>query len=45
MPLIMLLSALLSLLAYFLVLKLYKLSLDLTSPYAHDAHVLGEDVL
>jgi hypothetical protein len=29
----------------FLVLKLYKSSPDLTSPYAHDAHVYGEDVL
>jgi hypothetical protein len=29
----------------FLVLKLYKSSPDLTSPYANDAHVSGEDVL
>ena len=29
----------------FLVLKLYKSSPDLTSHYAHDAHVEGEDVL
>jgi hypothetical protein len=28
-----------------LVLKLYKSSPDLTSPYANDAHVEGEDVL
>jgi hypothetical protein len=27
------------------VLKLYKSSPDLTSPYANDAHVKGEDVL
>jgi hypothetical protein len=26
----------------FMVLKLYKLSPDLTSPYANDAHVKGE---
>jgi hypothetical protein len=29
----------------FLVLKLYKSSPNLTSPYANDAHVKGEDVL
>jgi hypothetical protein len=29
----------------FLVLKLYKSSPDLTSPYANNAHVKGEDVL
>jgi hypothetical protein len=45
MPLIMLLYALMSLLYLFLVLKLYKSSSDLTSPYAHGAHVKGEDVL
>jgi hypothetical protein len=29
----------------FLVFKLYESSLDLTSPYANNAHVEGEDML
>jgi hypothetical protein len=42
MPLIMLLCAFKSVIVLFVVLKLYKSSPDLTSPYANDAHVKGE---